>query len=240
MCSIIGLVANSFCIFNILWLTYVLCFQHPPACLTLQCKWIHKKSHIWTAEKDIFMTDNRSCTHNLSSCEIKAWKNSGLNGIPAHDLCDTGAVLYHLNYQANLELVPLWARSIPVEGKECKWIHERSINRRLSEISSDEAVFKEAATPYQEALYKNGYTYKLEFKPPQTASPPRRNRSRVIIWFNPPYNRNIKSNIGRNFLCLVDKCFPAGHKLRKIFNRNTLKLSYSCMPNVQQIINGRN
>ena len=42
------------------------------------------------------------------------------------------------------------------------------------------------------------------------------------------------------FLRLIDQCFPAGHKLRKIFNRNTLKLSYSCMPNVQQIIKGHN
>ena len=89
-------------------------------------------------------------------------------------------------------------------------------------------------------MYKSGYTYKLEFKPPQTTSPPRRNRSRKIICFNPPYNRNVKSNIGRVFLCLVNKRFPTGHKLRKIFNRNTLKLSYSSMPNVQQIINGRN
>ena len=29
-------------------------------------------------------------------------------------------------------------------------------------------------------------------------------------------------------------------KLRKIFNRNTIKLSYSCMPNVKQIIDGHN
>jgi len=34
-----------------------------------------------------------------------------------------------------------------------------SINRRPSEISSDEAVSNEAATLYQEALYKSGYTY---------------------------------------------------------------------------------
>ena len=26
------------------------------------------------------MIDHRSYIHNLSSCEIKAWKNSGLNG----------------------------------------------------------------------------------------------------------------------------------------------------------------
>ena len=115
-----------------------------------------------------------------------------------------------------------------------------SVNRRLSEISSDEAVFNEAATPYQDALYKSGYKFKLEFKPPQRAPSQRRNRSWNIIWFNPPYNKNVKSKIGREFLRLIDNCFPAGHKLRKIFNRNTLKLSYSCTPNVQQILKGHN
>ena len=32
-------------------------------------------------------------------------QNSGLNGIRTYDLCDTGAVLYRLNYQANWEKV---------------------------------------------------------------------------------------------------------------------------------------
>ena len=35
----------------------------------------------------------------------KPEKNSGLNGIRTHDICDTGAVLYQLSYQANWELV---------------------------------------------------------------------------------------------------------------------------------------
>ena len=100
-------------------------------------------------------------------------------------------------------------------------------------------MFDEAAKPYQEALGKSGYSFKLKFKPPQT-SLPTHNRSRNIIWFNPPYNRNVKRNIGRQFLRLIDQSFPVGHKLRKIFNRNTLKLSYSCMPNVTQIISGHN
>ena len=51
------------------------------------------------------MVDHRRCTHNLSSCEITPRKNSGLNGIRTHDLCDTGAVLYQLSYQANWEMV---------------------------------------------------------------------------------------------------------------------------------------
>ena len=40
------------------------------------------------------MNDHRSNIHNLSSGEIKAWKNWGLiNLIRTEDLCDTGAVL---------------------------------------------------------------------------------------------------------------------------------------------------
>ena len=37
--------------------------------------------------------------------KIKPEKNSGLNGIRTHDLCDTVAVLYPLSYQTNWELV---------------------------------------------------------------------------------------------------------------------------------------
>ena len=45
------------------------------------------------------MIDHRSYAHNL--CKIKAWKNSGLNGIPTHDLFDTTAVLYKLRNRVN-------------------------------------------------------------------------------------------------------------------------------------------
>ena len=39
--------------------------------------------------------------------ELKPEKNSDLNGTQTHDLCDAGAVLYQLSYQANWELVIL-------------------------------------------------------------------------------------------------------------------------------------
>ena len=51
----------------------------------------------------------------------------------------------------------------------------------IRNISSDEAVFNEAATLYQDALHKSGYTSKLAFKPPQTAPSQRRNLSRNMI-----------------------------------------------------------
>ena len=49
-----------------------------------------------------------------------------------------------------------------------------------------------------------------------------------------------KTNIARSFLHQVDIHFPAGHKLHKIFNRNTVKVSYSCMNNVRSIITNHN
>ena len=45
-------------------------------------------------------------------------KNLGLNRIRTHDLCDTGAVLHQLSYQAIWELVTLWVRNILVEVKD--------------------------------------------------------------------------------------------------------------------------
>ena len=116
-----------------------------------------------------------------------------------------------------------------------------AINRQLSSISSDHEVFNDAGAPCQEALRKSGYTFKLEFKPPAQQPPSQKHkRQRNVIWFNPPYNKSVKTNIGRAFISLIERSFPAGHKLRKIFNRNTIKLSYSCMPNVKQIIDGHN
>ena len=35
--------------------------------------------------------------------------------------------------------------------------------------------------------------------------------------------KNVKTNIARSFLHLVDTHFPAGHKLHKIFNRNNVR-----------------
>ena len=41
-----------------------------------------------------------------AAAKRKPEKKSGLNGIRIHDrLCNTGAVLYQLSYQANWELV---------------------------------------------------------------------------------------------------------------------------------------
>ena len=67
-----------------------------------------------------------------------------------------------------------------------------------------------------------------------------KNRKRKIIWFNPPYSKSVKSNIGRIFLRLLSKHFPRNHTMHKIFNRNTVKISYSCMRNISSIVSSHN
>ena len=116
-----------------------------------------------------------------------------------------------------------------------------SIDKRLSEISSDKECFDNAKPIYQEALNKSGYRYNLSFNATLNQSPrPPRNRKRNITWFNPPYSKNVETNVGKCFLSLIDKHFPKSNPLHKIFNRNTLKLSYSCMGNIKTIISNHN
>ena len=115
------------------------------------------------------------------------------------------------------------------------------VNKRLSSISSDEKMFETAAPMYTEALAKSGYDFPLKFDP-NAAQPKKktRNRKRNILWFNPPFNSSVQTNIAGVFLKMVDKCFPPGHPLRKIINRNTVKVSYSCTANMERIISSRN
>ena len=110
-----------------------------------------------------------------------------------------------------------------------------SVNRRLCSISSNAAVFREETTEYQTALANGGHTHKIEFTPP-TNNTKKRNRGRKITWINPPYSANVATNIGAKFLRIVDKCFPPAHPLSKIINRNTVKISYRCMPNMSQLL----
>ena len=56
----------------------------------------------------------------------------------------------------------------------------------------------------------------------------------------PPFSEHVKTNIGRTFLNLLEKHFPSRHRLHKICNKNTVKISYSCMPNMAAILSRHN
>ena len=113
----------------------------------------------------------------------------------------------------------------------------KMIEKRLSDLSCNQDEFEKAKPEYEDALKKSGFNTCLTF----SKSPPKKkHRSRKIIWFNPPYNLQVQTNIGRKFMNLISKHFPTHHKLRKIFNKNTIKLSYSCTKNMASLISSHN
>ena len=57
---------------------------------------------------------------------------------------------------------------------------------------------------------------------------------------NPLYSSHVKTNVGKIFMKLIVKHFPKHHRYHKIFNKNTIKLSYSCMQNMGNIITKHN
>ena len=112
------------------------------------------------------------------------------------------------------------------------------VSKRISKLSCSKEVFDNTASIYNQALQNSGYTNKLIYNTDR--QPPRNKRKRKIIWFNPPYSDSVDTNIGKQFLRLLDKHFPAHHRLHKIFNRNSVKISYSCMRNMATIISNHN
>lgn len=113
------------------------------------------------------------------------------------------------------------------------------VNKRLSGLSFDETEFDKAKTIYENALSSSGFDSNLTYENNQQ-NHRRRTRSRKIIWFNPPYSQQVKTNIGKLFLKLVRKHFPMQHHFRKIFNTNTIKISYCCTANMGSIIKQHN
>ena len=65
-----------------------------------------------------------------------------------------------------------------------------SINRRISDISSNEHEFNKAKPIYDDALKSSGYTEMLSFSKHRHPVRLRRNRQRNIIWYNPPFEKN--------------------------------------------------
>jgi len=90
---------------------------------------------------------------------------------------------------------------------------------------------------YNQGLQNSGFNEEIKYEPNRTK---KRRRNRKVIYFNPPWDDSIRTNIGANFLRLVDKHFARGSNFSHIFNRQKLKVSYSNMPNLKRLISGHN
>ena len=105
-----------------------------------------------------------------------------------------------------------------------------SVNRRINSLSCNKEVFYNAVLLYNHALKHSNFDFRLHYEssPTHRNRSTRQNRQRNVIWFNPPYSKNVKTNICTRLLRLLEKHFPPSHKLYSIFNRHSVRISYSC------------
>ena len=116
------------------------------------------------------------------------------------------------------------------------------ISKRLSDLSSNREIFEKIKPVYRDALNKSRFQEKLSYTSAQNKNNKNGNkqRKRKIIWHKQRYSADSKKNIGKTFLNLIKYHFPKKNKLHKIFNKNTVKVSYSCMSSISSIISGHN
>ena len=117
-----------------------------------------------------------------------------------------------------------------------------NVQKRLSSISSSKEAFDSAAPQYQKALDEAGYNFKLEYDENACNNNinNKRKRNRNLTFFNPPYSMNVQTQIGKEFLKIIDTSFPPGNKLHGKLNRHNIKLSYCCMPNMKRRVDRHN
>ena len=118
----------------------------------------------------------------------------------------------------------------------------KSVAKKISDISSDEKAFSNSTPTYSEAIRKSGFNDKFTYNTKTTDynTSEKKKRKRKVESFNPPFSLNVEINMGKISLKLVKRYFPKENPLCKIFNKNKLKFSYSCMGNVAFVLSAHN
>ena len=108
------------------------------------------------------------------------------------------------------------------------YTQEKTIQRR--KITLDQATFDQQKNIFEHE--ELGKAIPIKYKNAQE----RKNFFHTLY----PFNMNVKTNVGMLTLKLIDKHFPKNNELNEIFNRNTIKISYSTMKNMRSSIIGMN
>lgn len=105
----------------------------------------------------------------------------------------------------------------------------KSISKTISDISVNESIFKQWISYYENALKNSESNVSLKNTPPQDQDENNQQREERK-------RKNVKTKAGKLFLKCLDHHFPKAHKCHKIFNYNTVTISYCCMINMNSII----
>ena len=144
-------------------------------------------------------------------------------------------------YRKNEETVPIYINIGSNHPPNTKKDLPKMIGKRVSDLSSSHEVFEREKDIYNQALANAGYKDKIQYFDPNIQRKKQR-KPRDILWYNPPWNDQCTTNIGKKFLELIDKHFGpgSGSPLKYHLNRQKVKISYSCMPNVYRNISSIN
>ena len=109
------------------------------------------------------------------------------------------------------------------------------ISNLFSENSCNKNHSERAAPDYKITLKNSGFNDNVTYIPSQSKlQTPRRQ----IISFNSPYSANVKTKLGK--ILMNSFHFPYRHDYYKLFNRNNIKLSYSCMTSIDNVFQNYN
>ena len=114
----------------------------------------------------------------------------------------------------------------------------KMIEKILNRLSTDSQIFDNAKHSYQTALRQSDFKHEIKYEnksKTNSVGNKKRKQTRKIMFFNPPYCQSVKTNIGKEFLHLIDEHFK-NVNMKKVFNRNNCKASYSCMKNLKSLI----
>ena len=126
------------------------------------------------------------------------------------------------------------------------------VEKRISMLCSSREVHDREKEAFQAKLRRDGHgNIRLKFLPQLSQQEmiarhnekrDKRKKARQIIWFNPVYTRRLapEAAVGKAFFDALDSSFPEGSNLKKILNRNHVKLSYRNMPSFEAVVNSVN
>ena len=92
----------------------------------------------------------------------------------------------------------------------------KMIEKRITSLSKNRDIFERSAKEYSEVLkqcgYKDSIQYNKNTNRQKADKKEKKKRKRKVVWYNPPFHEQMKTDIGRQFLKLIDKHFGKKEK----------------------------
>ena len=156
----------------------------------------------------------------FKNCSLKITIKTNLTSVDFRDIrLNLRDNTYQLYGKPNSE--PIYIKKGSNHHKNIIKDLPNTIEKRLSDTSCNEEVFEAALPIYEEALRKGGFNEKLNHTENNSDNTQKkevkRRRKYNIIWFNPPYSANVKTNMEKVFFRTLKKNFLRNHLFYKDF-----------------------